>query len=360
MAAALAGVAVLIALAGCGSSEESKGAAAASSKEGKTVEVDVGTMKVPVKLPLHVAYFEAGTNNSYLQAEIKSAEKQIAKMPGATMTVFDGKFDPTTQFDEVQNAIQSHKYNAAIIPAVDPALLCDILSKQAPAAGMIVSTTTTPICKAAPNEGEGLWTPGTLDFIGGTHTIAYWKEYLEWVVKRNPGPQQVIVMEGPEESPITTNLNAALKEIEKEHPEFKVVGVGVTEYSVPSAQEKMGPLIQAHPNATILFSAYSNITKGAFAALEQAGKMGTMKVYDKGATEWAMKELREGKIESTTPECPRTIPLASLKALQEAFEGKSVPRFVPNDGAPLPAKTTKTGLVILTKSDMSGFIPNCE
>lgn len=354
---ALASAAALsMAVAGCGSSPNSSGTPGAGATGADSVKVNLGSTTVSVKPPMKLAFFELGTNNSYLQANIRSVKEAVGKLPGASVQVFDGKFDPSTQFNQIQNALQSGKFNTAIALPADPQLLCKALTQAAPSKGVIVSVMTNGLCGRAGNEGAGLRAPGTLTYVGGVHTQKYWKAYLDYVVKQNPGPQKVLVLTGPKINAITVALNKALADIQKEHPEFKVVASGETDYSVPVAQQKMVPMLQAHQDATLLFSAYSNLTKGAIQAMKAAGKLGKIKIYDKGGTTYAVQQLKAGTIEATTPEYPVTIIKKQVELLNDALNGKTVPPFVPNDGAPLPADADPaTGLVVIDKNSVATF-----
>ena len=80
-------------------------------------DIDVGNgMKVPVNpsQPLKIAMFMPAVNTSYLQANIKGAQDEAAKV-GATISVFDAKFDPMNQLNQMQNAIQTKQYNAFLV-----------------------------------------------------------------------------------------------------------------------------------------------------------------------------------------------------------------------------------------------------
>ena len=74
-----------------------------------TVAVDVGNgMKVMTdpSEPLKIAMFMPALNTSYLQANIKGAQDEAAKL-GATISLFDAKFDPMNQLNQMQNAISN-------------------------------------------------------------------------------------------------------------------------------------------------------------------------------------------------------------------------------------------------------------
>ncbi len=327
--------------------------------EGEAVSVDVGT-GTPISLsePLRIAVALPGTNNSYLQAQVDQIKADVAKIPGAEVTIFDGKFDPTTQFNELQTIIQSGKYNAILLPSLDSNLNCKLVTEEAPKANIAVVAMTTALCGRTVNEGEELWAPGTLSYVGGLDTVEYFTQYLEYIVAENPGPQKVIILKGPDNIGITINLDAAIAKVTAAHPEFEIVAQANTDYSIPQGNEKATDLLQAHPDATIVFCAYVTLTQGTLQAVEAAGRQGELRIYDKGTSEYSIEQLLAGTIEASSPEYPRTVITASLQQLVDALAGKEPVRFVPNGGAPLPdGADPATGFFVVTKETAASFTP---
>jgi ribose transport system substrate-binding protein len=350
----LAATVASVALVGCsGSSPATTGQNLAGPA---ATPVDVGTTAVTVSKPIRLAVALPGTNNSYLQTQIRTVKEEIAKIPGASVTVFDGKFTPMTQFNELQNIIQAGKYNAIFLPSLDSNLNCKLVTEDAPRRGIVVVALITALCGRTVNEGEGLWAPGTLTYIGGVDTTEYWYQYLKYIVAKNPGPQKVLILAGPQNIGITINLEAALKRIKAEHPEFEVVQTAHTDYSIPQGNAKTMPMLQAHPDATILLSAYVTLTQGATQAIAAAGRTGTISVYDKGTSTWSLQQLRSGAIKASSPEYPATTIKTAVRALADAFDGKKVPRFFLNCGAPLPPDADpKSGFFLVTRENVDTF-----
>lgn len=335
------------------------GGSSTPTDAGATVQIDVGTgTPVSASSPLRVAVALPGTNNSYLQAQIDQVKSDIAKIPGAEVTIFDGKFDPTTQFNALQTIVQSGKYNAILLPSLDSNLNCKVATEQAPQKNIIVVAMTTALCGRTVNEGEELWAPGTLSYVGGLDTVDYWTDYLEYVVAQNPGPQKVIVVKGPDNIGITINLDAAIKKVTAEHPEFQVVAQANTDYSIPQGNQKTADMLQANSDATILFSAYVTLTQGAVQAVQAAGRTGQMKIYDKGGSTYSIEQLKAGTIEASAPEYPRTTISSALQQVVDALDGKAPVRFLKNSGAPLPDNAEPgTGFFVITKETASSFTP---
>lgn len=274
--------------------------------------------------PLKIAFFTA-TGNAYLNAQNKAA-KETAKKVGAQMTIFDSKFDAVMQFNQVQNALTSGKFNAFIMQSVQPDQMCAAV-RQALRKGIIVSVVNQAICKRGLNEGEALWEPGTVDYVGGTQTKTAFKAWLDAIVAANPGPQKVVLFTGLPTSTNTFNTLNAVKEIQREHPDFDVVATTTTDYSVAQGLQKAQDLLQAHADVTLLISNYSDVTKGVLRAVDAADKTDTVKVYDYGANKWAVDQVKAGRLGATGLMLPYTEVKIAVEDLANAWRGKGPAKF---------------------------------
>lgn len=359
LAAVIAATAT-VGLVGCGGDDEDTKASATSTAAGsasKATSVDVGnglTVDTEGKPP-KIALFAAGSSNSYLIAQNDQARKS-AKEAGLELDVFDGKFDPANQFKQMQTALVSGKYNAWIVQAIDGQQTCKLLTEKAPEKGIVVSAIVVALCDRAENEGEELWAPGTLNFIGGNETVEAWKEIWKKAIADNPGPQKVGVMVGAPLNSITIAYMAAMKELLPD--DWEVVDTVNTDYSIPDSQAKGQTLIQANPDMTILMSAYTNITKGGISALKAAGRLDDVKIYDGGGTVTGVDYVKKGVTQATTARYSRSPIKASVQSLVDAFAGEQVPRFVPNDGhAPEPGRDPDAALFVVTKDNADDYKP---
>lgn len=313
---------------------------------------------IPTCGDLHLAVFLPGTNNADLQSRIQYLEETIPTIDGATMTVFDGKFDATTQLNQIENAVQSGQYNAAIAAPVDGVLMCDALSKKAPAAGMLVVVPNLAICGLTAEEGADLAAPGTLAYVGGTQSPDYWTDYLTWIVQHHESePKFIALTDPPAPFPLTANFQEAVKRVHEKYPDFEIVGEAATDLTVAGSFAEAQALIQAHPEATGLVTMFSTETEGALQALQAIGAEGSLTVYDKGATGFAVDALKDGEIAATSPERAITSTAAMLSAILDARAGKHVPRFIGNDGAPIPDDAPASGFTVFIAHTLGDFQP---
>lgn len=232
-----------------------------------------------------------------------------------------------------------------------------MVTKRAPAENVLVAHATGTACGRSSMEGEDLWSPGTLTYVGGNETPGAFKAIMEKAAADNPGRQKVGILTGPNLHPITVSFDKALDEIKKEYPDFEVVALHRTDYSPPDNQMKTQTMLQANPDLSIMVGAYTNMSKGAVPALEAAGKQGQVKVYEAGGTEWSVEALKSGAIQATTGFYRQTAAEAAAQAILDARAGKKVPRVILNDGhALIPGQEAgKVGLV--TRDNVAQYTP---
>jgi ribose transport system substrate-binding protein len=335
-------------------------ASAAGAQEAKTA-VDVGdgrSVEVATDRPLRIAFFSEGTNNSAMQASIDGAT-QAAEELGWEIDIFDGGFDPVTQLDQLENAL-TRNYDAWVLKAVEGNIVCDIATQQAPDAGVLVVVSVLSICGRGANEGEELWSPGTLAYVGGAETPMAFFQVMDRMGRENPGPQRLGVITGPELNPITKNHEAALAMFKERYPEVEVVQIARTDYSTPSAMEKAGPMVTANPDMTLYYTAFSNLAKGLVPVLEQAGLLDDVRIYDNGATEWAVQAIEDGTIELSSANRLRSNAYTAVMAIDRARQGEDVARALGDLGEPLVAGTPPTDPYIIDASNLADYRPEVE
>jgi len=321
-----------------------------------SVAVDVGNgMKVTTNPsdPLKIAMFMPAVNTSYLQANIKGAQDEAAKV-GATISVFDAKFDPMNQLNQMQNAIQTKQYNAFIVFPLAGQVICKVATEEAPKAGILVSSYHFSLCHTTFEVDEKQWAPGTLQYVGGASSYPVFLNYVTEIIKTNPGPQKVGILTGLELADDTLRIKRVIDELKTKYPQFEIVDNQHTDYTIPDAQKHAQNMIQTHPDIGIIITTYSNISRAVVNALEQAGKAGSVKIYDFGGTSWSKKAIESGQVVATVPFYAYTAAAVAVRNLALAHEGKEVPHYIPNDGGPADAPT------IVTKSNVDQFKPESD
>jgi ribose transport system substrate-binding protein len=286
----------------------------------KPITVDNGKPKIGMLIP--------GTNNDWLRTYIASAQAE-AKRLGVKLDVISANWDVQRQIDQMQNAIQSKKYDAWITAPIDSNVECKAVTKDPAAAGIVVSLVVLPACGRDLKPISDVWSPGTLNMVNGQENIDYKRGFLDGVSKLLPGSHKVIMLYGPELNQSTKTMKQALGELLKKRPDLKVVASANTDFTTPTAFAKTQTLLQAHPEADTVISVYSDITRGAIQAIKAAGKDGKINVFDQGGSKYSASQVAAGALTATTEYDAIDTGAASVRTLVDAFAGKKPgPRFV--------------------------------
>jgi len=329
--------AALVLAAACGDDDDdsdggpttTQGDGGSPTQSSGEVEIDVGggqTVTLDASEPLSIAYFVVGTSNSYLQANVDAAKAAAAEI-GATIDVFDAEFTPEKQLNQVENALESGKYNAFVFQPVSGPQACDLISKDAPDKGILVSINIAQLCDRGFETGEELWQPGTLNYVGSTTTLEYYQAWAEQIASENPGPQKVLFVVGPEGNVPVEAAKRAMQAVADENPDFEVTVVH-TDYTSADGLAKTQNYLQANDDVTIVATNYAELTKGALTALDEAS-LGSVKVYDYGGDPSVLDAIRSGKVVMTTPYYPASAATESIMSLYDALQGKPIERVIP-------------------------------
>jgi ribose transport system substrate-binding protein len=323
----------------------------------RTVKVPVGNgQTITVIGPPRIAYFPAGGENNYLTVRDAAVFAAVKKIPGATVTMLDADWVASKQRDMIENSISSGKFNAFIVDTDDANSECNLLTKTAPAANIAVVNVSTPICGLySKPDGRDHVANGTIGAVGNNNVLAI-RDYLLYMIRNNPGAQNVIVVTGPPLHPLTPEINAALALINTTNPQFHIIANVTTDFSTLNGYQKTASLLVSHPDTTIIFSAYADITAGAVTAVKAAGLLGKIKIYDQFGNKAIVDDIRKGSVAATTGGYPVGSADAAVSMIRSAFEGRPFPRTILGDGGPVPADAAKwNGVTIIDKNNLDTY-----
>ncbi|WP_165820761.1 sugar ABC transporter substrate-binding protein [Pueribacillus theae] len=276
--------------------------------------------KTETNTPKKIAFFSAGASNNYLQTGIEHAKK-TAKDLGMEIDIFDGRFDPLAQLNQVQNALAAKKYDGFVIEAVDGNQLCKIATEEAPAQGIAVSAINIELCGETDNAAEG-----TLTFVGGQGINVY-QDILKKIFSDNPEGGKIAAIGGPATGTPYLNFKAALEIEMPKNPNWELIGLHSTDYTANQAFQVAQNILQANPDLDVIFSNYSGMTSGVVEA-KAAARQDDVKIYDFGGDTWAFESVENGDIEQTTIMLPKEEIEYGIKVLNDYFNGKEVPNFI--------------------------------
>ena len=334
--AGLATAALLaLSLAACSNTPSSSGSSAASSAgpggassgTSGSRPVNVGYTIHPAGSKLSIAFIDLGESNTY-GAKMASVASAWAAANDVNLTVFDANFSADTELDLIQDAISSGKYNAIATLPLDPNLLCNILSKKAPAANIMVSLLNTPICGAITKVGDvdAGWTPGTLNvsYPGalGSGVLALAQKCATLA----PGPQKVAMITGPPTAGSTIDALEAFRSI----PTFTITQDLITpDFSDAAGVSLTQTALESHPDTTIVFTVGGPLSVGVASVLRSEGLSGKVKICGlSGGTTQDIAALKAGEITVEEIGDPQVFVTASLLSLKDAWDGMASPRVI--------------------------------
>ncbi len=347
-------VGATVALAAVGGGLAASHSAAASPCAGgaTSVPVNVGTGQ-SIDLPcgkIKVGYFAFGTGNQWLQVLLK-VTKQKAAQYGWDLKIYDPVYDPTKQLNQIQDAIQRDKLNAAVILPISGKLACTAVSKNMPAAGIVTVAQTVPLCGNEVKAARLSAVPGTLSFVGSQDNVPFNAAWLKAAAQNSPGKQNVALILGPQLVEQAIAVNKALSVL-KPYPNFQIKHKVYSDYTTGTALTKTRALLKSDPNISVIMSVYSpDQTRGILQALQEVGKLGKVSVIDIGATKWTYQQMRKGYIKMTVPLMPLFTAGYAMDALKKAQDGERVPRGI------VDLTTSEFQPLIITRKNMSQYKP---
>ncbi len=291
-------------------------------------ELDVGLdapLTIPGDQPLKVAFFIATVANQYVKAMADEAEK-IAEAEGFELEMFDAQFNAQTQMDQLENVLENGDFNAWYVTPIDSNMMCDIVTKDAAAKNIVVATSNISICGRDMLPFNEQWEPGIITYVGAAETVDYIGRWMDTVVGDRGGEaSNALIIKGFAGLTITNAVEAAAERLTNEENGFAVVGQAYGDFTAADAQAKIETLLVAHPDANVIISSYSDMTIGAINALEDAGRLADVAVYDIGAGKDSVPLIKDGSITASATFAPRTHVRQSLGAIINAWRDGELP-----------------------------------
>lgn len=199
----------------------------------------------------------------------------------------DGKNDPTTQIDNVQDLIASDVDIVLMAPAQAAPLT--------PVAGEVLEA-NIPLVLVDRTITNDDYT----SFVGGDNINAG-RVVGQWIVDTYGTDKEVIVveMQGTLGASATIDRHKGFHDVVDQYPNIKVVSDQSGDYVRDTAMALMENILQANDHIDVLYCHSDNMALGAIQAIEAAGRTGEMAVFGTDGQKAAFDAIREGKITGT-------------------------------------------------------------
>lgn len=139
---------------------------------------------------------------------------------------------------------------------------------------------------------------------------------------------KVAVMQGVPTAPNHRERFAAQLDVLRRHPGITVVDGGIDNDDIETARQQAASVLEAHPDLAGYLCCDASGPIGIAAAIEQAGRTGTVRVVGMDGIEPILDAIRAGIIESSAAGVPRLQGAMSILMLWQASLGAPLPRAV--------------------------------
>lgn len=312
ISAALMGLA-----AGCGG-DDSGTATGASGQNGATNAADGD--------PMRIAVFSLGFGNSYVQADQKGIE-QAADEEGVEVTMFDGGFDASKQYNQVRDAIATGKYDGFLVMPNDGIGIVPALRQAADDDIAVVCMMTA----CGPDQGSiEAQVPGVVASHVGVSPVKEGVNSAELIVGAcgDTDPCEVAWLPGTSSLPTDVARNEALESELKKHPSIDLVAVEEGGFLAEPALKATQNILQAHPEVDVIASAGDQMTAGAEQAVDEAGLTGQVQLIGNAGSAQGVKAVRDGRWYGTTVWPAVDEGRTALETLVAALRGEQVPSSI--------------------------------
>jgi ribose transport system substrate-binding protein len=331
---------------------EEEFAATKPTLEPVAVKLGENTVNFAKGEELKIAFDGYGKGYDYSVPEYKAAE-ELPKEMGLEMTTFDPRGEIELQIQQIQSIINSGQYNALVVYPLAAELECDLLTKQAPAKGVVVLAFGYPACETEAGA------PGLVSTILDTPSREAYTAWAARIVedqeKENKKGGKAFIVTGPKVD-WAGPLAAEILEEAFDKAGIEVEQVVDTDYTQAGSLPKIQDALQRYPDTTMIVDQFPEGAAATLTALKIAGKSGKIDVYGWGANTPSIKGIEEGTMKMTVPYYPYTNVKAALQALVLMRDGKKVPPYVTYAGhAPESMRTPGAEVLFVEPSNVAEY-----
>jgi ribose transport system substrate-binding protein len=330
LAAAAAGLALIVPLTACSNSkpdEPAAGGGSAANPDAPTATSVTAPGKASKNYNLQFIQGVAG-DEFYITMQC-GIQAEAAKLGVTVKTQGPQKFDPTLQ-RPILDSVTATKPDAILIAPTDVTAMQQPLQAAA-AAGIkviLVDTTTKDPSYATSSIAS--------DNVGGG------KAAFDAIKQLNPNGGKVMVMStDPGVSTVDLRIQG-FEQAAKADSKFKYLNVQYSHNDPATASNLISSALQKDPDLVGVFAANLFAAEGTATGVRQAGKTGTVKIVGFDAGPNQIKALREGTVQALVAQQPGAIGQYGVDEAVAALDKGQVTAKV------------QTGFTVITKENLDG------
>ena len=263
-----------------------------------------------------VGFAQTESNNPWRIAQTNSMQSEAEKL-GHQLVYTDAAGSAAKQVADV---------NSMIAQGVDAIFLAPREEKPLIPAVMAAKKAGIPVILLDRNVDQSLAKAGEdyVTFIGSDF-IEEGRRMAEWLVTNKPDGGKIIELEGTTGSSPANDRKKGFDEYIAQHSQFEIVASQTGDFARDKGRQVAESLLQAHPDADVIYAHNDEMAMGAIAALEAAGKApgkDVMVLSIDGGKE-AVQAVVDGKINAVVECNPRFGPKA-FETLARLAKGETI------------------------------------
>jgi ribose transport system substrate-binding protein len=276
--------------------------------------------------PYSIAFLAASSENGFNQAVYQGAKEAADAMGNVTVDIFNGEFNATLQYSQVEDVLASGKYQGMIILPNDSVGIATAVD-EAVKGGMKVATTLFPLGPKLDTLEPQI--PGLVTTVASNPAKGA-KAEADAVVDfcADKDPCKVVIMIGQLIYPFDKLRYDTFTSTLAGHPNIQVVATVEGNYDPDKSLTGMQDVLQSHKDIDVVLSNADQHLVGAEIALEDAGiDVPPLFLIGGGANQIAIDAIRAGRWDATLAEFPKSMGKKALEGVVGALEGKEVPAY---------------------------------
>ncbi len=279
----------------------------------------------PLKKKDHykVGFAQTESNNPWRLAQTASMQDE-AKKRGCQLVYTDAASSAAKQVADVNSMIAQGVDFIFLAPREEKPLIPAVMAaKKAGIPVLLIDRSVDPTLAKA---GEDY-----LAFVGSDF-ILEGQRVADWVIKTTGGTGKVIELEGTiGSSPANDRKKGFDDQVKAKAPGLQLVASQSGDFARDKGRQVAETLLQAHPDATVVYAHNDEMALGAIAAIEAAGKKPgkDILVVSIDGEKDAVQAIIEGKMGATCECSPRFGPKA-FEILYSYGAGEKIPPIIIN------------------------------
>ena len=279
--------------------------------------------KLEQKDTYKVGFAQTESNNPWRIAQTNSMKSEAEKL-GYQLVYTDAASSAAKQVADVNSMIAQGVDVIFLAPREEKPLIPAVMAAKK--AGIPVILLDRSVDPSLAKAGEDY-----LTFIGSDF-VQEGKRIAEWLVKNANGKSKIIELEGTTGSSPANDRKKGFDEAIQAAGGFEIVASQAGDFARDKGRQVAEALLQAHPDADIIYAHNDEMAMGAIAALEAAGKVpgkDVLVLSIDGGKE-AVQAVVDGKIAAVVECNPRFGPKA-FETMQRYAKGEKIDPMIIND-----------------------------